>query len=131
MPTTIDGAAGTINGNVPLNATSLRTQLNASSAAPIYACRAWVNFDGVTGTIRSSGNVTSVIVNGSGNYTVNLTTPMQDANYAVIASAGDNSLVRAASQVSDIVAGSFRVYVINHGNAFFTSGAFVSAAVFR
>jgi hypothetical protein len=54
-----------------------------SGTAPIYPCRAWVNFNG-TGTvaIRASGNVSSITDNGTGNYTVNFTTAMPDANYA-------------------------------------------------
>ena len=49
-----------------------------------YACRAWVNFNG-TGTvaIRASGNVSSITDNGTGDYTVNFTTAMPDANYSV------------------------------------------------
>ena len=55
--------------------------------APVYACRAWVNFDGTTNTagfctIRDSGNVSTVADNGTGDYTVNFTTAMPDANYA-------------------------------------------------
>ena len=51
-----------------------------------YKCRAWVNFNG-TGTvaIRSSGNVSSITDNGTGDYTVNFTTAMPDANYACVA----------------------------------------------
>jgi hypothetical protein len=58
--------------------------LNASGSAPIYACRAWVNFNGTTspGTIRASGNVSSVTRVGTGNYTVNFATAMPDANFA-------------------------------------------------
>ena len=54
-----------------------------SGTAPLYACRAWVNFNG-TGTvaIRGSGNVSSITDNGTGDYTVNFTTAMSDANYA-------------------------------------------------
>jgi hypothetical protein len=54
------------------------------SAAVAYGCRAWVNFNG-TGTvaINSSGNVTSITDNGTGDYTVNFTTAMTDANYGV------------------------------------------------
>jgi hypothetical protein len=54
-----------------------------NGSAPIYAARAWVNFNG-TGTvaIRASGNVSSITDNGTGNYTVNFTTAMADANYA-------------------------------------------------
>jgi len=48
-------------------------------------CRAWVNFNG-TGTvaIRASFNVSSITDNGTGNYTVNFTNAMPDANYAVV-----------------------------------------------
>jgi hypothetical protein len=51
-------------------------------------CRAWANFDGTTNTggfctIRASFNVTTVADNGTGNYTVNFTTAMPDANYFV------------------------------------------------
>jgi hypothetical protein len=55
------------------------------SAATAYGCRAWVNFNG-TGTvaIRGSGNVSSITDNGTGDYTVNFTTAMVDANYSPI-----------------------------------------------
>ena len=65
------------------NDEAVMTALNATGSAPIYACRAWVNFNG-TGTvaIRASGNVSSITDNGVGDYTVNFTTAMPDANYA-------------------------------------------------
>lgn len=55
-------------------------------------CRAWVNFNG-TGTvaIRSSFNVTSITDNGTGDYTINFTTAMPDANYVAVSSAGDST----------------------------------------
>ena len=66
------------------NSTLVKTALNATGTAPIYACRAWVNFNG-TGTvaIRASGNVSSITDNGVGDYTVNFTTAMVDANYCL------------------------------------------------
>jgi hypothetical protein len=86
---TISGADNTINninganistGNIA--AARIVDALNASGSAPIYACRAWVNFDG-TGTpaIRASGNVSSITDNGAGDYTVNFTTALSDSNY--------------------------------------------------
>jgi hypothetical protein len=53
--------------------------------------KAWVNFNG-TGTvaIRASYNVSSITDNGTGDYTVNFTTAMADANYS-IASIGNRS----------------------------------------
>ena len=67
----------------------MRDGFNAAGSAPIYACRAWVNFNG-TGTvaIRASGNVSSITDNGVGNYTVNFTTAMPDANYAIALGSG-------------------------------------------
>jgi len=72
-----------LTGSVP--AASITGALNATGSAPIYACRAWVNFNG-TGTvaIRGSGNVSSITDNGVGDYTVNFTTAMPDANYSVV-----------------------------------------------
>jgi len=62
------------------------------SSAVAYGCRAWVNFNG-TGTvaIRASGNVSSITDNGSGNYTVNFTTELADANYCAFASTGSTT----------------------------------------
>lgn len=72
------------------NDTRAKTALNASGTAPIYACRAWVNFNG-TGTvaIRASGNVSSITDNGVGDYTVNFTTAMIDVNYCIPCGSGD------------------------------------------
>lgn len=61
----------------------VKNHLNASGDAPIYSCRAWVNFNG-TGTVAilASGNVSSITDNGVGNYKINFTTQMVDNNYA-------------------------------------------------
>ena len=50
-----------------------------------YLLAAWVNFNG-TGTvaIRASGNVSSITDNGVGDWTVNFTTALSDANYCVL-----------------------------------------------
>lgn len=74
---------------------AVKSTLSATGDAPVYGCRAWVNFDGTKDTtgaastantarlIRASGNVTSVVRNGAGDYTVNLTTALPDANCSV------------------------------------------------
>ena len=50
-------------------------------------CKAWVNFNG-TGTvaIRDDFNVSSITDNGTGDYTVNFTNALNDANYSVVGS---------------------------------------------
>jgi hypothetical protein len=87
--------------NLTANSQEIKDALNATGTAPIYACRAWVNFNG-TGTvaIRASGNVSSITDNGTGDYTVNFTTAMPDANYSVnfgtTASSGSSRLYNYA-----------------------------------
>ena len=64
------------NGNFKFNS-------GYGSAATAYGCRAWVNFNG-TGTpaIRSSGNVSSITDVSVGEFNVNFTNSMPDANYS-------------------------------------------------
>jgi hypothetical protein len=88
--TTADGSE-TVAENMRLKENGdLQFNSGYGSVATAYGCRAWVNFNG-TGTvaIRASGNVSSITDNGTGDYTVNFTTAMPDANYTVTTSAGD------------------------------------------
>jgi hypothetical protein len=76
-----------------------------------YKCRAWVNFNG-TGTvaIRASGNVSSITDNGAGNYTVNFTTAMPDADYAPIANAKLSLTAdRSYTQCTNLTVTTFRI----------------------
>jgi hypothetical protein len=85
---TLPDATGTVlTDQSTVSATQIAGALNATGSAPIYACRAWVNFNG-TGTvaIRASGNVSSITDYGTGDFGVNFTAAMPDANYAVVAS---------------------------------------------
>ena len=67
-----------VSGNLSFNS-------GYGSSAVAYGCRAWVNFNGSgTVAIRASGNVSSITDNGTGDYTVNFTTAMPDADYAMI-----------------------------------------------
>jgi len=102
--------------------------LNASGAAPLFGCRAWVNFNGTTTVpaIRAAGNVSSIVRNSGGNYTVNFATAMQDADYCVVvAHSGGFGQV-----IVDTAAGSFRVGCWNtSGN--FADTSVVTGSVFR
>lgn len=78
-----ENIAGTVE-NKAVDPLGIREAFNCTGTAPVYACRAWVNFNG-TGTvaINGSGNVSSITDNGVGDYTINFATAMPDANYAV------------------------------------------------
>jgi hypothetical protein len=55
-------------------------------------CKAWVNFNG-TGTVAINGsfNVSSITDNGTGDYTVNFTTAMPNANYSAVYGSGEGT----------------------------------------
>jgi hypothetical protein len=98
-------------------------------------CRAWVNFNG-TGTvaIRASFNVSSITDGGVGSYTVNFTTAMSDANYAVPMSAegsGSSGPLIAAPTISGTYTTSaVTINTMNYsGNN--TDSQKVSVAIFR
>jgi hypothetical protein len=80
------------------NITAAKLSGAQTGSAPIYGARAWVNFNG-TGTvaIRASGNVSSITDNGTGDYTVNFTTAMSDANYSVTATCSGQSIVNSTT----------------------------------
>ena len=95
---------------------NLKFNSGYGSVATAYGCRAWVNFNG-TGTvaIRASGNVSSITDNGTGDYTVNFTTAMSDANYVAVGS-------------SCSVASDYRVLVPNFNAAPTTSACRVRSS---
>jgi len=123
MPTTISGstgvtfpaggvgntagaAVGTTDTQTLTNKTLTTPNINSaqfatvSGTAPLYAARAWVNFNG-TGTvaINANGNVSSITDNGVGDYTVTFTTAMPDVNYSVsgMAKSSDTAGTRMAA----------------------------------
>jgi len=91
------------NITLAANHAGVKTALNASGDAPVYACRAWVNFDGTLGmTVNSSygpdtspnpifasGNVTSITDLGVGIFAINFDVDMPHSNYAVAYSIED------------------------------------------
>lgn len=69
------------------------TTFAPTGSAPSYTTRAWVKFNGSMGTIAlTGGNVSSIGDNGVGWYTINFTTAMPHSDYAVIASAREDSV---------------------------------------
>lgn len=82
---------GTANVDVIQSSTSgTPPQFNDGNGTQVGTlCRAWVNYNGGTQTVVASFNVSSVTRNSAGNYTVNMTTALSDAKYAI--SLGMNS----------------------------------------
>jgi hypothetical protein len=83
-------SGGSVTINEPTTASNFTQTLPASTGEVLLSsttgmCKAWVNFNG-TGTvaIRDSFNVSSITDNGTGDYTINFTTAMPNANYCVV-----------------------------------------------
>ena len=102
-------------------------------------CRAWVNFNG-TGTvaIRASFNVSSITDNGTGDYTVNFTNAMPDANYSVSACVGDASTASSIIMLGTNSAGATPNFQTNSVDIFaqnnaqiFQDKSFMCISVFR
>ena len=54
--------------------------------------KAWINFNGKSSiTINDDFNISSISDNGTGRYTVNFTTAMSNANYAVAVAGSDEN----------------------------------------
>jgi hypothetical protein len=100
------------------------------SVATAYGCRAWVNFNG-TGTpaIRASGNVSSITDNGTGSYTVNLTTAMPDANGAVLAITNTDTSTQQSITVEILSSSQYRVRQFVSAAALDATSVYV--AIFR
>ena len=107
-----------------------------SGTAPIYPCRAWVNFNG-TGTvaIRASGNVSSITDNGTGDYTINFTTAITDVNYAVSGAIGGGAgsgYLRVKENTSTaMLTTSLGVNAINSASSSNIDQPYILAVIFR
>ena len=92
IATTAIAQAGTDDTDF-LTAKKLRDALNASGNAPIGVFRSYVAFGYVSSAIviYSSLNVSSVIRNSAGVYTINFTNSLPNSNYGVLATCASTS----------------------------------------
>jgi hypothetical protein len=113
------------------NFSNLNNDKAETGGLPSFLARAWVNFNG-TGTvaIRASGNVSSITDNGTGRYTVNLTTAMPDTNYAPTATVLYESLSTLGTALTEMVnSSSYLVFTQTVNNN--AQDESVASAIFR
>ena len=104
---------------------------NSSGTQNGTLCRAWVNFNG-TGVvaISASFNVSSITDNSAGNYTVNFSNAMSNANYSVV---GNCSFTPSNVTLQSVFTGSrttTTVVVTTVGSAYYDND-YVSISIFR
>ena len=94
---------------------------NASTTAQIEQGRAksWVQFDGrSTPSIADSFNVSSITDNGTGDYDVNFSTNMSNANYSVVTTANyldSDSAGRVFAVVRTMATTDYQVKIFGDG----------------
>jgi hypothetical protein len=136
--TTPDGSATPVE-RVRIDSNGQKSSVITGGTAllPVFDCRAFVSFNGANGSIRGSGNISSVTRNGTGDYTVNFLTAMPDANYALghMATGGTNQGTSVSFRDTPPTTSSFRVSVVQVS---VTAGAntandvdYVTLSVFR
>ena len=74
---------GETNGDLKFNS-------GYGSVATAYGVRAWMRYRGDTNALVGSGNVSSVTDHSTGSFSMNFTTAMVDANYAIVGAVGYN-----------------------------------------
>lgn len=117
--------------------TTLSDGTNSTSATNCIqgSAKAWVNFNG-TGTvaIRASYNVSSITDNGTGDFTINFTNAMVDANYSIViaktnTSPGSN-YIHTALYPAALSSSSARLFFVTDIDGV-ADPSIVCAAVFR
>lgn len=115
------------------------TTIQNLAGVEVYTAKAWVNFNG-TGTvaIRASGNVSSITDNGTGDYTVNFTTTLADANYSsnITASLGSTyafalSNTNSSAAIVAPTTSAMRFAVIAYNASAFQDCQYLHVAIFR
>lgn len=115
------------------NNAGAKSALNASGAAPIYACRAWVNFNGTNTppTIRASGNVSSVTKPSVAEYTVNFIESMPDGNFAVNVTPSPDTNGYNQGQVTNISSSSVTVRNSPDASSSYVDSGTMCVTIFR
>lgn len=134
--------ATTFTGALAGNAATATALSTTTGTAPSYGARAWVNFDATRNQsggsdtaatnrfIRGNGNVSSVLRNSAGNYTITFATAMPDANYATVITTEDG-ILGGVIGTDTYLAGSVRFRTIQANTSLPVDVTLNSVVVFR
>jgi len=124
--------APSLDSIIPLSqgGSTYSTMLSQLSTLP-FIPKAWVSFDGSRNTsgnvdgnnsnrlIRSSYNVSSVLRNGAGDYSINFASNLADTNYSIFIttnrSSGNTNLVNCARVADELTNPQVNLFRIVHG----------------
>lgn len=103
----------------------------------MYACRGWANINGMnTAALRAGGNVSSIVDNGVGDFSVNWAVPMPDDKYVTNVTAmrqqdGANTIISSIKNISGgysaVSTTSVRVQLTNYDGGALDGQVFIAA----
>lgn len=118
-------------GTLVISTISDGTNSTSATNAIQGSAKAWVNFNGVTtATVRASYNVSSVVRNSTGDYTINFTNAMADANYFACQMTGSGGTATGAMGTTSQTSTAYRCIYANTAGGF-TDSSFAGVAIFR
>jgi len=119
-------AAGVTDGSVTV--AKLSTSATEADNVKKRVAKAWVNFNGSTGSISEDFNFSSVTDNGTGDYTPNFTANMSSGDYVAVGSVCASS--KGVVSIATLAAASFRVYTREASTEILTNYGETSVLVF-
>lgn len=119
---------GTIITDIVQSSTSSAPTFRNSTREIGRLCLAWVNFAGSGGAINGSFNVSSITINNTGDYNINMTNALADTSYSFFGFATDASITRGMSINST---SAFRLQTTNGVGTALVNPTNVFAAAFR
>jgi len=122
-------------GTLVANTINTDTGLFSTNNAYLGIAKAWVMFTGSTAVVNGSFNVSSVTRNSAGNYTVNFTTAMANANYAGTIATAYYASGSAPSNVGEFWSGTrttsaYQIAMQNSAASGYQDSPFVSVVIF-
>jgi hypothetical protein len=88
-------------GTLTISTLSDGTNSTSSTNCIQGSAKAWVNWNGSTAAIRKSYNVSSITKITTGEYTVNFTNALADANYSSVGSCSADAAPTQSAMVMD------------------------------
>jgi len=122
-------------GTLVANTINTDTGIYSTNNAYTGVAKAWVVFVGSTAVVNGSFNVSSVTRNSAGNYTINFSTALSNANYAGTIAVAYYTSGSGPSNVGEFFGGTrttsaYQIAMQNSAASGYQDSPFVSVVIF-
>jgi hypothetical protein len=123
----------TITAGTGITVTNGAGSITIAGTSSTTSAKAWVNFNGTLTTPitpRANYNVSSVTKNSTGNYTLNFTSSLSDANYSAVISTSSISASRANTIQLVTLSTSTLNFTTSYGDSALGDASTICAVIF-